>query len=233
MTQVHRVPRKRRARKPCDPRDVPNYTIGEVAYWLAVPKNTLRNWLLGKVGMEPVLDVACRDPLGLSFWNLVESSVLASLRRGFGVRLREIRAAIDYVRDKLGLERPLIEQAFKTDGTHMFVERLGRLVCASQRGQLAINELLDASLQRVQWDKHGLASRLSPWRGNPNEPQILSVDPRVAFGKPVLMATNIPAESILERVRARESIESLSADFGIGRDKIEQLVSVFVEKPAA
>lgn len=214
-----------------DSRDVPNYTLAEATYWLAIPANTIRNWFVGKSGMRPVLIPASRTPLALSFWNLVECSVLATIRKKHEISLPRVRKALQFVGREMGKERPLIQQSFETDNVELFVQNLGKLVCASQSGQLAIRELLAAGLQRIECDAKGLARRLSPWRTDPKEPQILTIDPTVAFGRPVLARTSVPAASIIDRYRAGESMDSLAHDFGVERDAIENLVRLFV--PAA
>lgn len=215
-----------------DPRDVPNYTIAEVAYWLAIPQNTLRNWMIGKDRMKPVFEPASRIPMVLSFWNVVECSVLAAIRKN-DVPLRNVRKALTFVQQAMGKMRPLIEQGFETSRRHLFVEHLGKLVCASQHGQLAMRELIDETLKRVEWDENGLAMRLSPWRVKPSEPQVVSMDPTVAFGKPVLMHTSVPASAVIERYIAGESMETLAEDFGVDRNLIEALMRSLVATEAA
>ena len=215
-----------------DPRDVPNYTLVESARWLGLAPNTLRVWLrgqdyptkAGKRRAHPVVHPAGTDPLGLSFWNLVECSVLATIRKEHEVSLQKVRRALAYVAKELGKQRPLIEQDFSTDGVHLFVERYGKLIAASQQGQTAMREIMEAGLTRIERDAKGLASRLFPWRNDPREPRIVSVDPRVAFGQPVLAATRVPVDVIFDRFRAGDMLDHLAEDYRVERDKIEDLV---------
>lgn len=215
-----------------DPRDVPNYTPTESARWLGIVPSTLRVWLQGqnyrtKGGtkfMQPVIRAADRDPLGLSFWNLVECSVLASIRKDHEVSLQKVRRALAYVSKELGRKRPLIEEDFSTDGVHLFVERYGKLISASEQGQVAMRELLEAGLMRIDRDEAGLAARLFPWRRDPSEPRVVSVDPRVSFGRPVLAGTGVTVEVILGRFFAGDTIEALARDYRVSQDRIEGLV---------
>jgi transposase-like protein len=81
-----------------DPRDLPNYTLSEAARWLGLVPNTLRVWLrgqdyptrIGKRRAQPVVHPAGPDPLGLSFLNLVECSVLATIRKQHEVSLQKV-----------------------------------------------------------------------------------------------------------------------------------------------
>jgi uncharacterized protein (DUF433 family) len=41
------------------------------------------------------------------------------------------------------------------------------------------------------------------------------VDPRVSFGRPVLAKTGIPASTVVSRVKAGETLESIATDYGI------------------
>lgn len=218
-----------------------NYTLVESARWLGVVANTLRTWLVGqdyrtKAGkrrMQPVVDPASTEPLGLSFWNLVECSVLATIRKQHEVSLQKVRRALRYVAKELGKQRPLIEQDFSTDGVDLFVEVYGRLVAASQQGQTAMREILQAGLTRIERDEAGLAARLFPWRRDPHEPRLVSVDPRIAFGQPVLVATRVPVDVIFDRFRAGDSLDNLAEDYRVDRSQIEDLVRKWFEQAAA
>lgn len=224
-----------------DPRDIPNYTLPEAARWLGVVPNTLRGWLrgqeyptkAGKRRAQPVVCPAGTDPLALSFWNLVECSVLATIRKQHDVSLQKVRRALAFVGKELGKQRPLIEQDFSTDGVSLFVERYGRLIDASQQGQTAMREVLEAGLTRIDRDTAGLAARLFPWRSDPREPRVVAVDPRIAFGQPVLASTRVPVEIVFDRFRAGDSMTHLAEDYGVGVDKIEDLVRKWFGPAAA
>lgn len=222
-----------------DPRDVSNYTLAESARWLGVVPNTIRTWMLGQRSrdgssrMQPVLRPASTQPLGLSFWNLVECSVLATIRRQHEVSLQRVRRTLRYVAKELGKQRPLIDQDFSTDGIELFVEHYGKLIAASQHGQTAMREILEAGLMRIERDERGLAARLFPWRLDPHEPRLVAVDPRVAFGQLVLAATRVPVDVIFDRFRAGDSIEHLAVDYRVTADRIEDLVRKWFGSAAA
>lgn len=224
-----------------DPRDVPNYTLPEAARWLNLAPNTLRVWLRGqdyptKAGKRraaPVVHPAGDEPLGLSFWNLVECSVLATIRKEHEVSLQKVRRALGFVARELGKERPLIEQEFSTDGVGLFVDHYGKLIDASKQGQIAMREILEAGLTRIDRDEAGLAARMFPWSKDPREPRIVAVDPRIAFGRPVLAKTRVPVDAILDRYRAGDLMQQLADDYGVTRDTIEDLVRKWFGSAAA
>ncbi len=80
------------------------YAIGEAAVYLGVPRSTLRTWVRGHDyrvqnetrTMKPLIKA---DPSGLlSFNNLTEAYVLASLTRRFDLPLQRVRTALNSMR---------------------------------------------------------------------------------------------------------------------------------------
>jgi hypothetical protein len=91
-------------------------------------------------------------------------------------------------------------------GDERFVEHLGSLVSASHGGQVAIRELLEAHLRRVDRDPMGRVSRLYPFtrkRADRQsllaEPKLVMIDPEIQFGRPVLTGSGIPTLVIADR----------------------------------
>lgn len=172
----------------------------------------------------PVIRPAATKPVELSFWNLVECSVLAAIRKTHGVSFQKARKALLYVERELGQRRPLIQEQFATDGVHLFVQRYGKLIAASENGQTVIREVIEASLTRIECDRSGLASRLYPWSHDPTEPRVVSVDPQVSFGRPTVVDSGVPVEVLLERFRAGDTIEQLASDYRVAASRVEDVV---------
>ena len=89
-------------------------------------------------------------PPNLSFNNLVEAHVLSAIRRKHEIPFPKVRRAVEFVQERLGVDRPLLDQQFETDGVEIFVRELGQLVSASQSGQLAFREVLQQHLSRIE-----------------------------------------------------------------------------------
>jgi len=212
-----------------DSRDEPIYTLADAAHFLAIPSTTVRLWSLGQhYGQEdgrkfarPVLRIAMPSPPTLSFWNLVEVYVLASIRREHRVPMQKVRRALSFTSDKLGKKRPLIEQTFLTNGVDLFVERVASLVNVSQGGQMAMRDVLIGTLQRIDRDPGGLARRIYPWWKSPEDPRHIQIDPLRSSGRPVLTDTGVPTSEIADRFRAGDTIKHLAKDFGVKLDQIE------------
>lgn len=217
-----------------DPRDLPAYSIREAAHYLHLPESTLRTWVRGRVHPTPLGAhrsppvIRLPDPArpSLSFVNLVEAHVLASVRRQHGVSLEAVRSAIDHAEQRLGVDRPLARVDFETDGVELFVEQMGHLVIASREGQIALRALLRDHLRRIERDEEGLAARLFPFtrpEGGP-QPRLVVIDPRLSFGRPVIAGTGIPTAILAERYRAGESIQELAADYRCETNQVEEAI---------
>ena len=131
-----------------DPRDIPAYTAAQAAHYQWVPEGTLRTWTRGreypsgKGYSAPVVSPA--DPAGgiLSFVNLLELHVLSAIRRHHGVDMRRVRHAVSYLAERYGHKHPLIDEKMETDGSHLFIQKLGQLENISENGQLAMRAVL-------------------------------------------------------------------------------------------
>ena len=224
-----------------DPREVPAYGVAEAAQYLGMPQSTLRSWMVGQSysakgerrQFRSVIRPARPAELRLSFLNLVEAHVLDGLRRQHSISLQKIRTALVFLTKNYPSRHPLADHRFETDGLDLFVEKYGRLINASQDGQLEMKQVIQMYLQRVERDDHGIASRLYPFtRSLPHEsPRLVVIDPRVAFGKPVLAGTSIPTAIITERYKAGDSIEALAGDYN--RSSLEILEAIRCELEAA
>lgn len=226
-----------------DPREEPSYPIPEAAHYLRLPVATLRSWVLGrpypvksgKHFFQPV--IVPRDPplRLLSFVNLVEAHVLSAIRREHQVPLEKVRTAVAYLRRHMHSKHPLAEQRIETDGVDLFVRRLGELINASRSGQLAMREVLDAHLKRIERDASGLAVRLYLFTRNQgfDQPKVVCIDPYVSFGRPVLAGTGIPTAVIANRYKAGEGSDELAADYGRSRLEIEDAIRCELPAEAA
>lgn len=214
--------------------EMPSYGIPEAAGCLLIPVTTLRAWFLGQhyqsaAGrrlFKPPLNIAQRTPPLLSFINLVEAHVLDAIRRHHGVTLQNVRKALAYLEKHFPSACPFADQRFETDGLDLFVEHYGALINISSQGQGTMRELVAAYLRRVDRDPKGVPIRLFPYTRHrePDEPKAVMIDPRVSFGRPVLVGTGIATEIIAERYKAGESIDDLADDYGRQRWEIEEAI---------
>lgn len=221
------------------PQFAPAYSVAEAARYLRLPEETLRSWIFGRTylasgkrkGSQPLIPLD--DPLRryLSFINLVEGHVLTAIRRNHGIKLPKVRAALDYVRHHFDIERPLIDEAFQTDGLDLFVERYGEVINVSREGQRALKEIISVYLQRIERDAKGLPVKLYPFtretemaRPPLQDPRIVVMTPTVSFGRPVVAGTGIPVAAIYECYKAGDSVAELANDFRLETSAVEEVI---------
>lgn len=234
-----------------DPREVPAYGIPEAAHYLHIPVATLRTWVLGRYYptlqgrkfSEPVMDLADADHYLLSFVNLVEAHVLGAIRRQHQVPFSKIRRALSYLKQHFPSPHPLADRHFETDGLDLFLKHVGQLINISDEGQLNLHHVLKTYLQRIERDESGFAVRLYLFPPRPlslggcdtleNAPKIVVVDPRIAFGRPVLVGTGISTKVISQRFEAGESVELLAKDYNQRPLEIEEAIRCELYRTAA
>ncbi len=226
-----------------DPRQIPAYTLFDAARYLRIPARTIQNWTYGypyatkaagRRRTSPLVEAESGAHHDFSFFNLVELHVLSALRREHQLQMPKIRRAIHYLKRELGSTRPLINEEMETDGTDIFVTKLGSLINVSQNGQLAMKALLQEYLKRIDRDSHGVAVRLFPFTrptvagrdaiGVVPQPRLVAIDPAVAFGRPVIAGSRVPTVEIFERFSTGEAPEELAADFGRTIEEIHEAI---------
>ena len=214
-----------------DLRELPAYTVSEVAHYLTVPPATIRYWSVGRRPYEPLIELPENSPPRptlLSFFNLVELHVLAAIRRKHRVTMPKVRTVIRYLIETApsvaNQRHPLISYELGTNGLDLFIERYGHLVNISQAGQLAMREVIDAALHRIVRDVHRLPIKLYPFTRTEmhDAPATVVIDPRLSAGRPVIAGTGLATQIIAERYKAGESVSQLAADYERAESEIEE-----------
>ena len=222
-------------------REQPAYTIGETAHHLSVPAATIRYWATGQGPYQALIETPeprDGDPTLLSFLNLVELHVLAAIRRKHAVPMPKVRKAIEYLsthtKRKADKRHPLISKQLQTNGLDLFIERYGQLVNISESGQLAMKAVMQAALERIERDQHGIPIKLYPFTRSSIDqaPALIVIDPALSAGRPVITGTGLATEIIAERYKAGESVSDLAKDYERKEAEIEEAIRCEL-KPAA
>jgi len=220
-----------------DPRHVPTYSFTEASRWLQIPLQTLRSWVhgrhyptnAGKKRFEPIIFLPDPNLHLLSFTNLIEAHILDAIRYKHKVPLKNIRDAVNYLRERSHSRHPLADYWFQLKGVDLLVEEGGLMVNVTKKGQLEMKDIIQAYLTRVARDPKGAAQALYPYlRRHPveleNEPKLILIDPRISFGKPLLVGVGVPTTVIANRRAAGESIAELAKDYGCEASEIEKTI---------
>lgn len=225
------------ARRPAankDHRNQPAYPLSEAARYLRLPAATLRAWTVGRPyptahgehHFRPLIKPAGKEPPVLSFWNLIEAHVLRALRTEHGIPIKELRKAVAYAENKLRIERLLLSPELRADAGRLFLVRYGELIDLPASGQLAMKQVFEAHLKRVEWDAARFPIRLHPFvaRDSEIEGMPIAIDANISFGRPVVIRAGISTAAIVSRIDAGETLDDLAADYGLTVEEIEHAV---------
>jgi uncharacterized protein (DUF433 family) len=215
-----------------DPREMPIYGITQASEYIKIPVNTLRSWIRGRKYRidngemrfsAPVINLPEDEFPMLSFINLIEVHVLKGIRKVENIPFYKVRDTLAYIETQFQSEHPLADHHFKTDGVDLFIEHLGQLITVSKSGQLAIREVLKTYLRRIDRNPDKTPMRLYPFihkNSKEDEPQVISINPLVSFGRPVLVGTGVPTEIVAERFYAGDSLGRLAEDYATTEEKV-------------
>jgi uncharacterized protein (DUF433 family) len=201
---------------------------------LKVPVATVRSWAFGRdyatadgsKHFPAIIAAASHRPPLLSFWNLIEAHVLRALRTDHGVPVKAVRTALATAERNFGIAHLLLSKELMAAAGRVFLERYGQLIDLTASGQLAMRQVLEAHLRRVEWDQSKFPVRLYPFpiaEGLASERPI-AIDPKVAFGRPIVVRGGITTAVIAERIDAGESVGDLATDYELSREDIELAV---------
>lgn len=228
-----------------DPKEMPLYGFWQAANYLKIPLPTLRTWIYGRkypVGQNggvrfsaPVIKLPKPNLPMLSFMNLVEAHVLKGIRKVENIPFYKVRNALGYVEKKFQSKHPLADYQFLTDGVELFIEHLDELVTVSKNGQLTFRELIATYLRRIDRNLDKTPIRLYPFLkrdAEKTEPKVISINPLVSFGRPVIVGTGVPTEVVAERFQAGDSLTDLTEDYGITKEAAEEAIRYEYRKAA-
>ena len=216
---------------PSNFRELPAYSVAEVAHYLNIPEATTRYWVTGHYSNPALIEAPKSIPTALSFFNLVELHVLAAIRRKYKVTMPKVRRAIDYLRENTQNEsdkrHPLISKQLQTNGLDLFIEQYGKLINITRDGQLAMREIIETALSRIERDLHGIPIKLYPFTRTAidnNAPTMIVIDPTLSAGRPVIAGTGLATEVIAERYKAGEGVAELAKDYDRRKAEIEEAI---------
>ena len=133
---------------------------------------------------------------------------------------------MNYLRAELDSDRPLLDRQFLTNGVDLFVEHATQLLNVSQKGQEALRGEFELALARIERDRKGSPIRLFPFSRTDGaakeQPRTIVIDPKLAFGRPVLSSAAVRTDIIVDRFRAGDSLAEMAKDYGVDEKDIEE-----------
>ncbi len=208
--------------------DVPLFTVEEAAHHLGLPRTTLRAWTRRQAGPAPLVhritDPDAPRAASLPFVAVVEAHMLRGFR-DLGLSAQGLRASVARLRHDLGDEYALATRRVATDGVSLLADmsRSGAHAewARAVDGQLVIREVIESYLKFVRWGKDDYPTRLKlkAYQGAD-----VIIDPRFAFGQPVLERQKVRVEDILDAFWAGESPHAIATEFGVKADEVEAVI---------
>jgi uncharacterized protein (DUF433 family) len=207
------------------------YPLAEAARILETNPSTLRTWFRGRSyptsngrkHAPPVIKATQEVGSPLSFIDLVEAHMLLAIRRGYGIPLKRLRKAMDYLKGSGGDLLFLAHSSFRHDRQHLYVKKDECLVSLSEDGQHVEPEIICEGIKQLMYGEDGYANRFYPPR-NKREQKAIFLDPSVSFGRPTLADIHVSVDAVVARFAAGEHIQDLAEDYGTTPEQIENAI---------
>jgi uncharacterized protein (DUF433 family) len=215
-----------------DPRIArPAFTLREAAAYLGLPNSTLHSWARPGGDATPV--ITCFPPHGreatLPFIGFAEAYVLAVFRRA-GVPMQRIRPAVEVLSTGIGVEHALASKRLYTDGAEVLYDFAAsehdeelRGLTVVRTGQRQFAEVVRDYLKRITYGDDGWASQV---RLPAYERAQVVVNPRRAFGMPLVVHGGARVEDLIDRFKAGDTLADIAEDFGVPEPEVEDVVRV-------
>jgi uncharacterized protein (DUF433 family) len=217
------------------------YTVPEAARLTHVAVPRIRRWLGGyryRNGGREHVSAPLWQPEVPKFGSRVELSFRDLMELRFvhlflerGLSLHAIRRAIEKAVVMLGIERPLSTQCFRTDGRTIFLEVAREVdepaLLDLKRDQYLFHRMVAPSFKDIDFEG-GLPIRWWP----SSERKGIVLDPKRAFGKPILADYGIPAAALADAYKVRRSFKLVGLDFEVPEKAVRDAV-VFQERLVA
>lgn len=213
------------------------FTLREAAAYLGLPNSTLHSWARPSGVAKPV--ITCFPARGreatVPFIGFAEAYVLSAFRR-VGVPMQRIRPAVEVLSSGIGVEHALASKRLYTDGAEVLYDYATsehdeelRGLTVVRTGQRQFAEIVRDYLRRITYGGDGWASRLRLPAYRRAE---VIVDPRRAFGMPLVISGGARVEDLVDRFIAGDTLAEIADDFGVSEIEVEDVVRVATKAAA-
>jgi len=155
--------------------------------------------------------------------------VLSSFRRA-GVPLQRIRPAVEVLAKEIGVEHALASKRLYTDGAEVLFDYAAKhgerevmdlVVVRTQQRQFS--EVVKGYLKGIHYGGDGWADAVRlPTYANAE----VVVDPKVAFGLPLVINGGARVEDLVDRFQAGDSVADIAMDFRVPPEEVEDVIRV-------
>lgn len=209
----------------------PLLTPRETARHLQIPESTIYYWLSEQAAGAPLVHQVTPEKRGwasVPFVAVIEAYVLRTLRVDHRLKKSTIRDAAAAIRRAFDTPYGLATKRIATDGIDIFIEHAGQELARAFDGQAPIREMIESDLKFIAWDADdGTPNRLRLRQYSDVAPVI--IDPRFAWGAPVIEANRVPVDAVVDLWRAGESIQTVADEYGLTSEQAEAICRTATE----
>lgn len=134
---------------------------------------------------------------------------------------------LDTIRREFATEYGLASRRIATDGVDVFIHYLDEDEIARVGDQQTpIREVINDYLRYIRWEgDDDLPIRLTLRRFDPAVAEVV-IDPRFAWGAPIVEPAKIRVADVLGMWRAGESPDTIADDYGLNVEQVRALIRV-------
>lgn len=206
------------------------YTLPDAAKILNLPLAKLHRWVVGYGASDqntkrfPVGEFAVQEDgrdRNFNFLTLIEVFTIAELRAN-GVTPMTLRKARIELTERFETKYPFALKGLLV-GSRKILKELGEEVYLElgTNGQQAFEKIIESFCEKIDFDKASqLAERFFPQDGDRN----VVVDPKNAFGRPVIFGTNITTEALNSMAKAGDDENDIADDYGLSIEQVQSAI---------
>lgn len=226
--------------------ETPLYTVAEAAQVIGVASSTLATWTKGYKRQRAERPTAVGEAVvtafpatgkqpSIPFIGLAEALVLAAVRRS-GVPMRRVRVALAALELEMGIDHALASSRLSTDGAEVLSDfgtservdpSLVEQLVVVRNGKRVFVEVVADYLQRIEYGTDGYAALIHV----PGYRDVVC-DPHRSFGRPIFSLGGVRVDEVLSRFQTVESIDELTAEFGVTVGDVEDALRVASRRAA-
>jgi uncharacterized protein (DUF433 family) len=203
----------------------PLLTAAEASRHLGIPPSTLYFWLNETAPDGPLVHHVPARKRGyptMPFVAVIEAYVLRSLR-DLGLSKADIRRAALEVRRVFGTPYALATRRVVTDGVDIFVRYSHDELARVGDKQVPIREVLEDHLKDISFEGD-MPTRLK-LRRYEGAAEVI-IDPRFAWGAPVIADRRIPVHAVVDLWKAGEPMSVVAEEFELTPGTVEAICRV-------
>ncbi len=209
--------------------DIGLYTVPMASRLISAQPTKIRSWVDGYSNSDasPIIKrqiprVAGKTVLG--FLDLIEARFVNHFHT-LGFSPQTIRKVAERLRARYDVEHPFaMDNRFRTDGRAIFMEfaetETERRVLNLMNDNFEMKEIIEQSLFDSVFYANDLAQSWQPLNTTP----LIIVNPRIAFGRPVVRDIGIPTETLYKSFLAEGDLNETADDYEVDTEAVKQAV---------